>query len=1262
MRFMENGPSIPDELLIARDQSRVVFFCGAGASRAKARLPDFFTLAKTASHALGLLPDSPAQRLLDLAARDQDQSVGNLIATDRIFALLERDFEIADIEQAVANALRPDNEVDLSAHRTLLDLAKTPEGHTHLITTNFDRLFSAADASLGILTPHQLPDPADASLFNGVVHLHGVANSTYERAEPPGFVLSSASFGRAYLSDGWATQFIQKILANYLVVFVGYSADDPPISYLLEAIHDPSLNLDKLFAFQSGGSEESLAKWRHKGVMPIPYFGGESHDALWDTLEAWAERARNPDAWYSAVIDRAGDGPRNLTMHERGQVAHIVSTAYGALKFVDAVNPPPADWLCVFDARQRYGRPMQTGVICEEGEAFDPFLHYGLDSDQPPEPIDPNDHFAQREMPEGVWDAFRINWDDISRATPSNLATLTQGGGSTSLPDRLCRLGWWISKVADQPMALWWAVRQNVLSGAFQELVLDALRRSNKLGTAVGQGWNYLFDAWRHANKANAHDWLALDDEIAQCGWGPQVVRKFREYERPWLACSHSWRRSIVSEDISDVETLDIIRLDVKYPSHSREIDVPPEWHAEVTKATVENLLSGISIEKEIDTYQYAYCSPFRQIPRYAHGGLEGGDNISSFAHVLFLRLKKLSQLDNSSAKEMFSLLPYEDDRIVAQIRIGLGAYDAFVSSTDFASFLASVRDQAFWRSSIRSDLLHTLKDRWPTLRADLRAYVEDRILAGPPQPDREATEEQARHSAWEAASMIGWLVAQGCVLSEGAEHRREALLKDIPEWKPEYALNADEPMIRSGSVAADKKYDELLDLPLGVLIERARTCAGRTDDSFVERNPFLGFLEKRPIRALAALRLASIKELPSLEREWSSFLRGDLRKDDSQRRSSLIARRLLQLPIKQIGQIMRPVASWLESAATALSAFDADAYLRLVEHLILTLKLDGACLPVGSQKQKGEWVTLAINSPAGQIASSLTYHGCAQCVNEMSAGWLNLWDKLLETRGNDRQYVLVIIGHSIHFLFHLYKSWVKANVLPILSGDDSDSIEAFWDGLLWSAHIPGPELYNCLKRNLLCLVDEDSFPRSIHRRNLAGFVLGGWLKKDAETDVRLITDEEMRHALIRSGEEFRLQTLWYMEQWEEKDADLISQHIDFLKRIWPRQKTLRTTIVSGRLCEFLFDQEDNFLQFYECILPLIGPSVMALMSTKLERGGLIDKYPREILCVLAKALPQNPRNWPYETEKILEKIAEADISLSRDDKFLTLRRKWNSR
>jgi hypothetical protein len=45
-RFLAGGPSIPDQLLVARDGGRVIFFCKGAVSRARAGLADFFGLAK----------------------------------------------------------------------------------------------------------------------------------------------------------------------------------------------------------------------------------------------------------------------------------------------------------------------------------------------------------------------------------------------------------------------------------------------------------------------------------------------------------------------------------------------------------------------------------------------------------------------------------------------------------------------------------------------------------------------------------------------------------------------------------------------------------------------------------------------------------------------------------------------------------------------------------------------------------------------------------------------------------------------------------------------------------------------------------------------------------------------------------------------------------------------------------------------------------------------------------------------------------------
>jgi hypothetical protein len=310
VRFLEYGPSIPDELLFGRDEGRVIFFCGAGISRARARLPDFFELAERVMNGLGTGFDSPARALV-AAAREMKPIAGvtGVISADRVFSLLEREFTVKDINRGVAVALRPAADADLSAHKTLLDLSRGPDRKVRLVTTNFDLLFEAASPRLSAWAPPNLPDPTRRTEFAGIVHLHGRVNSSYQRALGDGFVLSSAEFGRAYLSDGWATQFIRAVTDNYLIVFLGYTADDPPVQYLLEALYRTAANQNRLFAFQSGTESEAEARWRHKGVRAIAYDGNDSHRALWNTLEAWAGRARNPARWCEGVIRVARRGP-----------------------------------------------------------------------------------------------------------------------------------------------------------------------------------------------------------------------------------------------------------------------------------------------------------------------------------------------------------------------------------------------------------------------------------------------------------------------------------------------------------------------------------------------------------------------------------------------------------------------------------------------------------------------------------------------------------------------------------------------------------------------------------------------------------------------------------------------------------------------------------------------------------------------------------------------------------------------------------------
>ena len=133
-----------------RDEGRVVFFCGAGVSRARAGLEDFNGLAvKVIKSLAGGDGTSPAERLLNEAREFEARTgIAGIVSADRVFGLLEREYRLKQIQNAVAEALKPGAEpTDLSAHRALIELARGPSGLVRLVTTNFDLLFGSCPAA-----------------------------------------------------------------------------------------------------------------------------------------------------------------------------------------------------------------------------------------------------------------------------------------------------------------------------------------------------------------------------------------------------------------------------------------------------------------------------------------------------------------------------------------------------------------------------------------------------------------------------------------------------------------------------------------------------------------------------------------------------------------------------------------------------------------------------------------------------------------------------------------------------------------------------------------------------------------------------------------------------------------------------------------------------------------------------------------------------------------------------------------------------------
>ena len=332
MRFIENGPDIPDELLHAQDEGNVIFFCGAGVSMAHARLPSFADLAQKVIDDLGASEESKAKKLFStFKDLNKDHHTRGQISADHIFSALIRSFDNKDINQSVARCLEPPQEPDLTAHKTILQLSRLQAGQTRLITTNFDLLFEACNKKVKSVTRTSLPRIEFSDNDWGIIHLHGKVTPDYSGPDEDGFVLSSSEFGDAYLAQGWARNFVKDVLKRFVAVFIGYSADDPPVRYLLEGLQQHNNTSHKIYAFQNA-DDEAVAQWDEKGVEAIVYDFNENggHSYLWDSLHAWSVRTKNPAAWKKRVLVKARKGPAKLKPHERGMVAHLVKSKSGA--------------------------------------------------------------------------------------------------------------------------------------------------------------------------------------------------------------------------------------------------------------------------------------------------------------------------------------------------------------------------------------------------------------------------------------------------------------------------------------------------------------------------------------------------------------------------------------------------------------------------------------------------------------------------------------------------------------------------------------------------------------------------------------------------------------------------------------------------------------------------------------------------------------------------------------------------------------------
>ena len=329
VRLCAGGPELPVALLTQQEQGNVIFFCGAGLS-CNEGLPTFGQLADLIYEKLGTdTEDAPAEQ----SAMDSGEY-------DLALHLLEMRYPggrrsmLRALESIILKGHKEPR--GLAGHRAVLALSRRLDGTVRLVTTNYDRLFHEA----GRLEHIAFADICGTKLAegfspkqSGIAFLHGLLprkESAVDRSED--FVLTSGDFGRAYLyrshggdSDAPAARFVSRLFSEFPVCFIGYSAQDQMVAYILRTISAERARGQKMPAiwafdgYSEGDLEERQRRereWEQKGVSPILYPVREkptidgrgtvrSHAALYETLETWAAMYRNGSAGKADLLGGA---------------------------------------------------------------------------------------------------------------------------------------------------------------------------------------------------------------------------------------------------------------------------------------------------------------------------------------------------------------------------------------------------------------------------------------------------------------------------------------------------------------------------------------------------------------------------------------------------------------------------------------------------------------------------------------------------------------------------------------------------------------------------------------------------------------------------------------------------------------------------------------------------------------------------------------------------------------------------------------------
>ncbi len=1259
MKFVRNGPDLPERLLQAHDDGRVVFFCGAGISY-PARLPGFAGLVEKIFSALAATTNAVQQAAIK--AGQFDTAIG----------LLEADIVGGRemVRRELAGILIPDLSAPnaTATHEALLTLGKCRKGQTRLITTNFDRLFEEVIAAKSLpIERFKAPLlPVPKNRWDGLVYLHGLLSTVPTSSDLDRLVVSSGDFGLAYLTERWAARFVSELFRSYTVCFVGYSINDPVLRYMMDALAADRLlgeSPPEMFAFGSfskGKEEERSNEWRAKNVTPILYREHNRHAYLHKTLRAWAATYRDGVRGKERiVVESAIARPLASTKQDYfiPRMLWALSDPDGlpAKRFADLDPVPALEWLDYL-SEDRY--------------------HHG--------------DLRRFDVPPRAVADDKLAFSLIRRPSPYPLAPwmcVVDAGARSSRWDKVMQqlARWLIRHLNDAALLLWLVKRGGQLH---DELARWIEHRLDELAKLEGEGNT------AELERITANAPMAIPSPLMRILWRLLLTGRVKSSLRDFDL--YRWRGRFKRDSLTATLRLELremltprvsLREPFRWPAEDGEIHEPErikdlvEWEIVLSTDYVHSSLGDLSKDERWTAALPELLADFSALLHDALdlmrelGGAEDRSDLSYMhqpsisehpqnkhfhdwtALIEFTRDAWLATVTQSPARaalvaESWWHTPYP---LFRRLALFAAAHDNVIPHRQALDWLLADDHWWLWSTETEREAIRLLVALAPQLDEVMLRELEKAVLAGPP---REMFKDDIEPERWtrivdrEIWLRLAKFAETGAALGTLGKERLETLSAQYPEWELAADQRDEFPYwMESGWVGDRDPWREFVSIPrsrrgvLNYLVENPE-LTGLKQDDWRKRCE-----ESFQATAYALCHLAKQSVWP--KDRWRDALQAWAEEKLQRRSWQYMGPVLADAPVELLESLSHGVSWWLQAVAKTFAGHEAN-FFTLARRILALEHQDGV--------DTDEPVMRAINHPVGQVTEALLrwwYRRSLEDGQGLPAEIKPIFTDLCDTQIDNYRHGRVLLAAHVIALFRVDGKWATQHLLPLFDWQRSEAeARAAWEGFLWS-----PRLYRPLLEVLKpAFLDTARHFSALGKHDVQYATLLTFAALDPGDTFSIAELAAATRSLPQDGLRDSAQALVKaLEGAGEQHADYWSNRVTpYLHAIWPKSRCNTSPSIAESLGLLCVATQDAFPEALALLRAWLQPPAHPdYLVHRLHEAGLCVRFPNESLDFLSLVIGDQVQWAPSDLGACLETIRTVAPELETDQRFERLMAYW---